>query len=194
MSKMRKYASLLREYDALREDSAHFQDTIKDLEDRLESIADINDKLESTNTELEGIVKKLSDENDQLTKCVDRCSKVPNNSKYIDTLKATIDEDSAKIKELRQSLAASEEKSYSSGRSLARKNDQIEDLQEALQSSKDKYSRLRDEYKEAIKEAYERQRETERDCYERLKEARNGKTHLQLDRRETNLQSQDKIL
>lgn len=154
-----------KKYDLLKEKAQRWRKAVDDLSARLTRATDTNEVLSAENEQLHA---KINDVTATKEKLLLRC----NNFEAEHSLRSQAHNLDDIVKQLKSNLAIAEDKAYASSRNNMRKDDQIEDLQEALLHSREKYARLKEEAKESAREAYERLREVEKDCFARLREIR----------------------
>ena len=164
-----KYAVLLEKQRVLITENGVLRQCLKDAEKRLKRVGDNIETLQDSNEDLSVQNNDLKANNDRIILETEAMAiKNEKLSAKVEKLLAELAsrpvEDKDTIKELKSGLASAEERLYASVRHVTRKEEQIEDLQESLQHAKEKYSRLKDEAREAAKEAYDRHRETERNA------------------------------
>lgn len=173
----KRYLVLLRERETL-------HTTCHELEEQRDRALAATGKLEAAvteldqeNSELEKEVKALRLENKTMRLALTKREDTDKGQSESKTKKQQeLEEVNAQlqktVKELRASATEAEEQAYIMSRNMTRANDRIDDLKEALERAKEKYVQLKNEAREAAQEAYERQRDTEREYHIRIKEAR----------------------
>lgn len=154
-----KYAVLLEKQRVLITENGVLRQCLKDAEKRLNRVGDNIETLQDSNEDLSVQNNDLKANNDRIILETEAMAiKNEKLSAKVEKLLAELAsrpvEDKDTIKELKSGLASAEERLYASVRHVTRKEEQIEDLQESLQHAKEKYSRLKDEAREAAKEAY----------------------------------------